>query len=104
MSSITNSKQKDSRSKSLSEAFVNSFGGYPIGYGIGVIVLPISMGWLEEDVFTANIFITLVYATVSFLRIYCLRRLFEKFGFDDNFIRLGMRMYQKSKVLFFKQR
>jgi len=37
MSSITNSKQKDSRSKSLSEAFVNSFGGYPIGYGIGVI-------------------------------------------------------------------
>jgi len=102
MSSITNSKQKDSRSKSLSEAFVNSFGGYPIGYGIGIIVLPISMGWLQEDVFTANIFITLVYATVSFLRIYYLRRIFERIGFDDNFIRLGMKMYHKIKTKFFK--
>ena len=33
----------DSRSKSMSEAFVNSFGGYPIGYGIGIVILPISM-------------------------------------------------------------
>jgi len=89
------SSQKDSRTKSLSEAFVNSFGGYPIGYGIGVIVLPLSMGWLQDDVFTANIFITLVYATASFLRIYYLRRVFERLGFDDNFIRLAMRLYQK---------
>jgi len=102
MSSITNSKQKDSRSKSLSEAFVNSFGGYPIGYGIGIIVLPISMGWLQEDVFTANIFITLVYATVSFLRIYFLRRIFERFGVDDNFIRLGIKLYNKVKTVILK--
>ncbi len=93
-----NSK-KDSRSKSLSEAFVNSFGGYPIGYGIGIVVLPLSMGWLQEDVFTANVFITLVYASVSFLRIYYLRRLFEKFGFDDNFIRLAMKLYRKVRHL-----
>jgi len=83
---------KDSRTKSLSEAFVNSFGGYPIGYGIGIVILPLSMGWLQEDVFTANIFITLVYATVSFLRIYYLRRIFERLGFDDNFIRLGIKL------------
>ncbi len=89
--------KKDSRSKSRSEAFVNSFGGYPIGYGRGIIVLPISMGWLQEDVFTANIFITLVYATVSFLRIYYLRRVFERVGFDDNFIRLGMKLCLKVK-------
>jgi len=87
--------QNDSRGKSLSEAFVNSFGGYPIGYGIGIIVLPISMGWIQEDVFTANIFITSVYATASFVRIYYLRRIFEKFGFDDNFIRLAMKLYRK---------
>jgi len=86
---------KDSRGKSLSEAFVNSFGGYPIGYGIGIVILPISMGWLQEDVFTANIFITSVYATASFVRIYYLRRIFEKFGFDDNFIRLAMKLYRK---------
>ena len=89
---VVDSRQKDTRRKSLSEAFVNSFGGYPIGYGIGIVVLPISMGWLQEDVFTANVFITLVYASVSFLRIYYLRRLFEKFGFDDNFIRLAMKI------------
>ena len=83
------SKQQDTNAKSLSEAFVNSFGAYPIGYGIGIVILPLSMGWLQEDIFTANIFITLVYATFSFLRIFFLRRLFEKLGFDDNFIRLG---------------
>jgi len=90
---------KDTRGKSLSEAFVNSFGGYPIGYGIGIIVLPLSMGWLQEDVFTANIFITLVYATASFLRIYYLRRVFERIGFDDNFIRLAMKLYRKVRHL-----
>ena len=47
---------KDSRKKSLSEAFVNSFGSYPIGYGIGIFVLPLSLGWLDEDPFMANIF------------------------------------------------
>ena len=93
------SSKKDTRSKSLSEAFVNSFGGYPIGYGIGIIVLPISMGWMQEDIFTANIFITSVYATASFVRIYYLRRIFEKFGFDDNFIRLAMKLYRKVRHL-----
>ena len=92
---MTDYKLKDSRTKSLSEAFVNSFGGYPIGYGIGIVILPLSMGWLQDDVYTANIFITLVYATFSFLRIFFLRRLFERLGFDDNFIRLAMRLYQK---------
>ena len=86
---MTDFKLKDSKSKSLSEAFVNSFGAYPIGYAIGIIILPISMGWLQEDVYTANIFITLVYATFSFVRIFFLRRLFERLGFDDNFIILG---------------
>ena len=28
------SNQVDSKKKSASEAFVNSFGGYPIGYGV----------------------------------------------------------------------
>jgi len=98
--STTEEKKLDSRSKSLSEAFVNSFGGYPIGYGIGIVILPISMGWLQEDVFTANIFITLVYASVSFLRIYYLRRLFERIGFDDNFIRLGIKLFFKIKRSF----
>ena len=85
----------DTRKKSMSEAFVNSFGAYPIGYTIGIVILPISMGWLQEDVFTANLFVTMVYASVSFVRIYFLRRVFERFGFDDNFIKLGINGIKK---------
>ena len=79
----------DSKKKSASEAFVNSFGGYPIGYGVGIIILPLSTGWIQEDPYMANIAITGVYATVSFVRSYFLRRVFEKYGIDDNFIRLA---------------
>ncbi len=81
----------DSHKKSLSEALVNSFGGYPVGYGVGIVVLPLSMGWIQEDPYMANIVITGVYATVSFVRSYFLRRIFEKYGVDDNFIRLAKR-------------
>ena len=79
---------KDSHKKSLSEAFVNSFGGYPVGYGLGILILPLSMGWIQEDPLTANLAITFVYASVSFARSYFLRRVFERFGIDDNFIRI----------------
>jgi len=85
----------DTRKKSLSEAFVNSFGSYPIGYGIGILILPLSLGWLNEDPFMANIFITLTYATVSFVRVYFLRRLFARLGVDDNFIKLGIKLCQR---------
>jgi hypothetical protein len=85
----------DSHKKSLSEALVNSFGGYPIGYGVGIVVLPLSMGWIQEDPYMANIAITGVYATVSFVRSYFLRRIFEKYGVDDNFIRLGIKFVRK---------
>ena len=83
------SQSVDSKKKSASEAFVNSFGGYPIGYGVGIVVLPLSMGWIQEDPLVANLAITLVYATVSFVRSYFLRRTFEKYGIDDNFIRIA---------------
>lgn len=86
---------KDSKKKSASEAFVNSFGGYPIGYGLGIIILPLSIGWVQEDPYIANIVITGVYATVSFVRSYFLRRIFEKYGIDDNFLRLGSKLVKK---------
>ena len=81
----------DSKKKSASEALVNSFGGYPIGYGVGILILPLSTGWIQEDPYMANIAITGVYAAVSFVRSYFLRRIFEKYGIDDNFIRLAKR-------------
>ena len=79
----------DSKTKSASEALVNSFGGYPIGYGLGIVVLPLSTGWISEDPYMANLAITGVYAAASFTRSYFLRRIFEKYGVDDNFIRLA---------------
>jgi len=93
----------DSKKKSASEAFVNSFGGYPIGYAVGIIVLPLSLGWIQEDPLVANLAITFVYATVSFVRSYVLRRTFEKYGIDDNFIRLGMKSTKKLKYIFQKR-
>ena len=81
----------DSKKKSASEAFVNSFGGYPIGYGLGIVILPLSTGWIQSDPYMANIAITGVYATVSFVRSYFLRRTFERFGIEDNFIRLAQK-------------
>ena len=54
----TKLSELDSKKKSASEAFVNSFGGYPIGYGVGIIILPLSMGWIQEDPYMANIVIT----------------------------------------------
>jgi len=86
---------KDARSKSASEAFVNSFGSYPIGYGLGIVILPISLTWLQDDLIIANLFITLVYATVSFVRTYYLRRIFERAGVDDNFLKLGIKLVNK---------
>ena len=88
---IMSNETVDSKKKSASEAFVNSFGGYPIGYGVGILILPLCTGWIQEDPYMANIAITGVYATVSFVRSYFLRRIFEKYGIDDNFIRLAKR-------------
>jgi len=87
----------DSHKKSLSEAFVNSFGGYPVGYGLGIVILPLSMGWIQEDPLVANLAITFVYASVSFIRSYFFRRIFERLGIDDNFIRLGSKLFYKMK-------
>lgn len=92
---MTVNSKVDSKKKSASEAFVNSFGGYPIGYGVGILILPLSMGWIQDDPLVANLAITFVYATVSFVRSYFLRRTFEKFGIDDNFLRLCLKVVKK---------
>ena len=85
----------DSKKKSASEALVNALGGFPVGYGLGIIILPISTGWIQEDPYMANIAITGAYAITSFVRSYFLRRVFEKYGIDDNFIKLGIKLFKK---------
>ena len=95
MNNNTSKQLKDSNKKSISESLINSIGGYPIAYGIGIIVLPLSTGWIQSDPLLANVAITGVYAIVSFVRSYFLRRIFEQHGIDDNFIRLGRKSIQK---------
>jgi hypothetical protein len=85
----------DSKKKSASEALVNALGGFPVGYGLGIIILPISTGWIQDDPYMANIAITGAYAITSFVRSYFLRRVFEKYGIDDNFIKLGIKLFKK---------
>jgi len=85
----------DSKKKSASEALVNALGGFPIGYGLGIIILPISTGWIQDDPYMANIAITGAYAVTSFVRSYFLRRVFEKYGIEDNFIKLGIKLFKK---------
>ena len=85
----------DSKKKSASEALVNALGGFPIGYGLGIIILPISTGWIQDDPYMANIAITGAYAVTSFVRSYFLRRVFEKYGIEDNFIKLGIKLVKK---------
>ena len=89
----------DSRKKSASEAFINSFGSFPVGYLVGIAILPLSVGWIQSDPLTANIAITGVFATVSFTRTYFLRRVFEKFGFDDNLYHLISKSLRKFKIV-----
>ena len=87
----------DSKTKSASEAFVNSFGSFPIGYVVGIAILPLSVGWIQSDPLTANIAITGVFAGVSFTRTYFLRRIFDKYGINDNLISLILKTSRKLK-------
>jgi len=72
----------------LVEAATNSIGGYPIGFLIGIIVLPLSAVWIQKDPVLANMAITSIYVTVSFVRTYLLRRVFSKQTQSEN--RMGI--------------
>jgi len=91
----------DTRKKSVTEALLNSLGGYPIGYAIGIVILPVTVGWIQKDPLTVNLLITAVYAAVSFLRSYCLRRFFAKYGIEDNIAVLAIRIAKKLRAGFY---
>ena len=90
----------DSKKKNLSESFLNACGGYSIAYFLGIIILPFSLDWIAKDPMTATIFVTLCFSSVSFVRVFVLRSIFSKLGYDDNIIRLAIMAYRRgaSKV------
>ena len=87
----------DTKSKSASEALINAFGSFPIGYVVGIAILPLFVNWIQTDPLAANIAITSIFASVSFVRTYFLRRIFEKYGFDDNLVHLCKKVFSKIK-------
>lgn len=87
----------DTKGKSASEALVNAFGSFPIGYIVGISILPLFVNWIQSDPLTANIAITSIFAGISFVRTYFLRRIFDKYGFDDNLVHLCNRGFQSMK-------
>ena len=91
--------QKTSWNKSgLLEAATNSIGGYPVGFIMGIVILPLSINWIQKDPIVANLTITMLYVCVSFVRTYLLRRIFIKYNIDDNFLRLGIRTIKKIRM------
>ena len=91
--------QKTSWNKSgLLEAATNSIGGYPVGFIMGIVILPLSINWIQKDPIVANLTITMLYVCVSFVRTYLLRRVFIKYDIDDNFLRLGIRTIKKIRM------
>ena len=91
----------DTRSRSLSEALVSSISSYPLGFSIGIIILPLSVDWLSANAWMATAAVTATYTTCSCVRIYCLRRIFTRLDSDDNFIKLGIKLCRlcKKKIL-----
>ena len=83
------------QSKGLVEALTNSLGGYPVGFAMGLIILPLSLNWIQKDPVTANLTITMIYVSVSFVRTYFLRRVFSKYNIDDNVVRLAISAIRK---------
>ena len=83
------------QSKGLVESLMNSLGGYPVGFAMGLIILPLSLNWIQKDPITANLTITMIYVSVSFVRTYFLRRVFSKYNIDDNVVRLAISAISK---------
>lgn len=97
MSQDANSKRND-----LSEAILNAIGGYTTGYIIGIMILPLSINWIQQDPFIANLVVTLSYASVNFGRSYVLRRFFTRRGIGDRLIQLFRKLISKY-VLYIRQ-
>lgn len=95
----------DSRGKSLTEAGVNTGIGYWINCGANLAILPIvcvpiaqayqSGDWTELGII--NLYVGVIYTVVSVVRQYGLRRLFERFGENENFYTLTKKMIRKIK-------
>lgn len=85
----------NSRRKDLSESLLNAVGGYTTGFIIGIVILPFSANWIQNDPLVASSLITLSYASANFARSYFLRRFSVRIGIDDRLIKLFRKLISK---------
>ncbi|UVF62261.1 hypothetical protein [Nitrososphaeria virus YSH_1032793] len=90
----------DSKGKSLTETGVNTGVGFWINFGMNLSILPIFAIPMAEAVHNGdtgklvelNIYIGIIYTFISIGRQYGFRRLFERFGENENFYTLLKRL------------
>jgi len=86
------------------EAVTNSIGGYPVGFLVGLAILPLSLEWIQKDPIAANLTITMIYVSVSFVRTYFLRRIFSKYKINDNFLVLAISGVKRLDIFYRRKR
>ena len=94
--------KKDSKLKSISESFANIVIGFPINYGANLLIIPFFLdGWntVEESLASA-FYIGFWFTVVSVLRTYGLRRLFNRYGKNENLLTLTIRLGKHIKRKF----
>lgn len=87
--------QKDSKLKSLSEVTVNILVGYSINYTANVFILPPYADRIGHTDLLAFAEIGLWFTLVSLVRQYGFRRLFERFGKNENLYTLSIRFINR---------
>lgn len=97
----------DRRSKSLTESLANIAVGYPLNHVANMLILvPFARtltetydknGLLSLEFQMVLVIIGILYTVVSIIRSYFLRRLFERFGENENGYTLLVRLYRKIK-------
>lgn len=81
----------DSKLKSLSEVIVNLLIGFTLGYITNFIILPPYADGIANYDHWAFLQIGMWYTIVSLVRQYAFRRLFERFGDNENMYTLAVK-------------
>ncbi len=96
---------KDSKKKSISEVLTNMAISYPIHFIANYIILP----YYAPGMYAAagdfwafsiiNLQLGLWFTIVSFIRLYCFRRLFNHYGPNETILTLLNRLYKRVKCV-----
>lgn len=92
----------DSKLKSASEAGFNTTVGFLINFGLNLIIIPpfvvaLADSYVSGDTgsfIAINIYMGIIFTVTSVVRQYCFRRLFNRFGENENMYTLLKRAFK----------